>query len=770
MVRSRRSSTTSLQTAIPLVLPVLVILATGVPHGRPRPASRLAVEVQAQGLGLPISTQPLGTSLPSISGIDQSSVQLSARGDLVRRQDSKGAGAGLVDLHSLADPAGITQDGAVTVVAPVTSQSEQLKLEELTEECMHDEPIAECMQKFGSYGIRKMFTESWNNIQKLEYPRPGWMSHPRVQKRKLFEVTLPGTVSSGSYAIIGEDATAAGGQPYGVVSQNLDFYQQLELGVRLFDIRVAYSSEAGLVYISHGALMIPLATALKDMRKFLEEHEREVIVLDVHKDTNADSLHLKPLLEEETANSRVPGQLVHEAVACEMEELLVNYKTLSKLPGNEVAENPTIGALTDLGARVVYFWHSQQVLCLSFDECKQTPGWHPPRREAGFLFAFGPPYEMGKRVNVTGGRSAAKMVEPACHSHSSFYTKDEQPEQLLKKMKFFVQDMKAKMLETRPACFPVGAALPDIHTPTIWYTLDAFVTPSDEEQAEQSDRMRGVKAIYTRGEGFTARTEAERTNYLMLSWFLKRNNQEQFTKSNGIMMEFVGAAAMSIIRIIEAEQGRPECGYAVYCKDSGSCWADTLLGKEDTCLPEADVLQKLKDHADAVTTESTWFLQITLCATAVVILFFCGTGISWYTRWLINHVNEKPKEAEQALVEDDLVSEPDSVPSEPEERPAPNPQRHESEYESEARGADNTKTALAQAPASSPATSSNSAKTPPSSSMPSSAASTSNPGTVPPSSSPERRPPSAPSAAPAPAQAAAANPATLSEASDEDAP
>lgn len=654
-----------------LVLPTLVSLVSGTPHGRPGLTSHLAVEVQAQGLELPVSMQPLDT--------DEAAVQLSARGDLVRRQDSTGAGAGLVDLHSLADPADIVQDGAVTVVAPVTSQSEQLKLQELTEECMHDEPTSECMQKFGSYGIRKMFTESWSNIQKLEYPRRGWMSHPHVQKRKLFEVTLPGTVSSGSYAIVGEDATAAGRQAYGVVSQNLDFYQQLELGIRLFDIRVAYSSEAGLVYVSHGALMIPLATALKDMRKFLEEHQREVIVLDVHKDVDADSLHLKPLLEEESANSRVPGQLVHEAVACEMEEMLVSYKTLAKLPGNEKAENPTIGALTDLGARVVYFWHSQQVLCHSLEECKQTPGWHPPHREAGFLFAFGPPYDMGKRKNVTGGRSA-KMIEPACHSHSSFYTKDEQPEQLLKKMKFFVQDMKAKTLETRPACFPVGAALPDIHSPTIWYTVDAFVTPSEEEQAEQTDRMRGVKAIYTRGEGFTERTEAERTNYLLLSWFLKRNNQEQFTKSNGIMMEFAGSGAMSIIRIIEAEQGRPECGYAVYCKDSGSCWADTLLGKEDTCLPEADVLQKLKDHADGVAPESNWYLHMAICALLVLVLGFLGTGMSWYMRWLATH-HEKPKGPEQALVEDDAVSEPDSVPSEPEEQPLP---KLESEYHEEA--------------------------------------------------------------------------------------
>merc|ERR1719387_1317399 len=229
------------------------------------------------------------------------------------------------------------------------------------------------------------------------------MSHSEVQKRKLFELTLPGTVSSGTYAITGEDAAAAGVTPYVVVSQNLDFYQQLELGVRLFDIRVAYSTENSLVYISHGALIIPLATALKDIRRFLEEHEREVIVLDVRKDDNADSSHLAPLVEEERTVTRVPGQLVHEAIQCEMKEMLATYKVLSKLPGNEMAENPTIGALTDIGARVIYFWDTQQVLCTDFASCTGTPGWYPPDRRGGYPFAFGPPFVLGTRINATGG-------------------------------------------------------------------------------------------------------------------------------------------------------------------------------------------------------------------------------------------------------------------------------------------------------------------------------------------------------------------------------
>merc|ERR1719253_128925 len=181
------------------------------------------------------------------------------------------------------DPAEVKTDGIVTVVSPAQSDSEMSKLEELTEECMHEEPTAECMEKFGSYGIRRLYTESWDNVKSLGYRRQGWMSHPGVQKRKLFEVTLPGSANSGTYAITQDAQVEKGTAPYGVVAQNFDFYHQLELGIRAFDIKVAYSPENKLVYISHGALMIPVATVLRDMRRFLEEHEREVVVLDVTK-------------------------------------------------------------------------------------------------------------------------------------------------------------------------------------------------------------------------------------------------------------------------------------------------------------------------------------------------------------------------------------------------------------------------------------------------------------------------------------------------------
>jgi hypothetical protein len=579
------------------------------------------------------------SALPVQEG-HKSALHISAHGDMMRRQAEA-----LVEM-SREDPLeDVHSDGVVTVVAPAESSSEQTKLEELTEECMQEEPTSECMEKFGSYGIKKLFTETSINIKSLGYERPGWMSHPEVQKRRLFEVTFPGTAHSGTYSIMGQDALQASATPFGLVSQNLDFYDQLMLGMRAFDLKVAYSTEAKLIYISHGSLMMPLATALRDIKRFLEEHEREFLVLDIRKDPTADITHLQPLIDEDSSSTRVPGQLVHEAVQCELKQMLTTYSVLTQLPASESAENPTIGALTDIGAHVLYMYDSQQVLCTSWEECQTTPGHSA--NTGGHPFAFGPPFELGTRGEMTGGRSTARMIEPACMVHSSFYTENDQPEKLMKKIKEFAVAQPAKTQESRPACFPAGATLPVEHSPTILYTIDGYVTPTPEEQSTQTERMRGVKAIYTRGEGYTARTDSERTNYLLLSWFLKKNNQAVYTKPNMILFEFAGSAAMPTIRVIEAMQMRPECGFALYCKASGSCWADTLLGDEDKCIPEKEVMTKLEEHANGKPDTTAWVITATICIASV--LGFCG--LLWCMRKTAILFKSSRKKKEEPLVD-----------------------------------------------------------------------------------------------------------------------
>jgi hypothetical protein len=607
----------------------------------------------------------------------KSALHISAHGDMMRRE-----GEALTEMvRHTEDPMGAVQnDGSVTVVAPAASSSEEVKMEELTEECLQDEPTSECMEKFGSYGIRKLFTETWANIKELGYLRPGWMSHPEVQKRHLYSVTFPGTANSGTFSIVGQDVLQASATQFGIISQNLDFYQQLQLGVRAFDIKVAYSAEAKLVYISHGNLLMPLATALRDMKRFLEEHERELIILDVRKDTSADITHTQPLTDEETTASKIPGQMVHEAVQCELKQMLTTYSVLTQLPATVEAENPTIGALTDIGAHVVYFYDGQQVLCTSWDECQRTPGWNHYSSVAGsHPFAFGPPFfPLGQRRKMSGGREDSetiRIIEPSCMTHSTFYTQSDQPEKLMGKVKEYSAAQPKTTHEHDAAnCFPVGVDYPVEHVPTIMYTVDGYVVPTPEELTRQTERMRGVKAIYTRGEGYTARTDAERANYLMLTWYLKKNNHQVFTKPNVVLFEFAGSAAMPIIRIIEAMQNRAECGFALYCKPSGSCWADTLLGDEDgKCFPEEEVVKKLDEHANGKTDTTGWVITVTLATVSLV----GGCGFIYCMSKIAVLFKSKKKKGEplKEASSDENVDQPSDAPSnEAQDEPKDEPQ------------------------------------------------------------------------------------------------
>merc|ERR1719506_795090 len=127
------------------------------------------------------------------------------------------------------------------------------------------------------------------------------------------------------------------------------------------------------------------------------------------------------------------------------------------------------------------------------------------------------------------------------------------------------------------------------------------------------------------------------------------------------MLEFASSAMMPIIRIIEAMQNRPECGWAIFCKDSGSCWADTLLGPEDKCLPEAGVLKKLTTHADGAEDTTYWVIYATISMATVVVLCFLSAITKFIAKTLQGPA--KPKGGED-IAEGEGVND-DPAPVEP---------------------------------------------------------------------------------------------------------
>ena len=63
-------------------------------------------------------------------------------------------------------------------------------------------------------------------------------------------------------------------------TQNLSLTQQLELGIRYFDIRIAAHPDTGELRFVHGLYGELVIPALRDIRQFLDENPREVVVLD----------------------------------------------------------------------------------------------------------------------------------------------------------------------------------------------------------------------------------------------------------------------------------------------------------------------------------------------------------------------------------------------------------------------------------------------------------------------------------------------------------
>lgn len=606
-----------------LVQPALAVLASALGAGAAgAPGLREAVPVRAStGHALLRRGEfgaPQGHTRGRVSGL-----RVTPSGSLVLEDANH---EGPTTTSTTPDP-GIIHDGTADVKFPAVSDTEEIQLEEDSSECLVDTPVVECFEKFGSYGIRRLHTEEWDDIVKLGHQRPDWMSNTNVQRRRLFNLTLPGTHNSGSYDFVGEHAIVGVGLAFGIQCQHLSIDRQLELGIRAFDLRISWSFKDDLLYCSHGILTVPLQDVLGQMEAFLESRTKEVIVIQAKVDRMShklDERHWQPILDDDKDPSRVPGQLVHEAFSAMFGRMLATYTNLIRLPVGESLANPRISSLVDSGIRVIYFWEGQQVLCTSRTTCQRTPGWTQPWDG----YAFGWPMPLGQRQ----GSGGAETMEPACLKDSWSHTVSAHPEWLAKKVKVFAADLSQAVLETRPACYPEGEAVPPLHSPTIFYWVDGVVTLNADEQERARQLLGSAKSLFTRGEGFSIKSAAERANYLLLVWFMKLNSRALFTRPNVIAMDF--AMPILVHRIIEAMQEKKDCGWAITCKKTGSCWAMSLSDpRSDTdCMSEDQVMAILQTHADTKGMTLFWKLVLSLFACFVLLTVVLCYRFRWGKR------------------------------------------------------------------------------------------------------------------------------------------
>uniref|UniRef100_A0A7S4PYZ8 Phosphatidylinositol-specific phospholipase C X domain-containing protein n=1 Tax=Alexandrium monilatum TaxID=311494 RepID=A0A7S4PYZ8_9DINO len=508
--------------------------------------------------------------------------------------DESGDSIVLSDIVNATD--GMEQDGRVVVASPALSESERIQLEEETEECMVDTAMYICFRKFGSYGIRRLYTHEWEDIVQMGYERPNWMEHENVQRRRIFNVTLPGTHNSGTYDFQGAHSMLGTGLAFGAQNQHLSIDKQLEAGIRALDFRVSFSPTDGRLHLSHFVLTVPLSDALGELRAFLDRRPKEVVLVHAKVGRAAhamDARHRDVIVAEDDHPAKVPGQMVHHLFLYHLGDLLVTYASLSKLPAGESLENPRISSLVRINARVLYFWEGQQVLCTDRQMCERTPGWTRPWSG----LAFGRPLPLGQRARGAVASGSSPAAEPGCVTSSWDSTASAHPDRVVRRIRSWLLDLRRHAAAAAPLCFPEGAPVPGLHAPTLLYWADGQVTLTENEGNAQRALLGQAKALFTRGEGFGLKSSAERVNYLALVWLMKRGAAPLWTRAGVVAHDF--AAPILVHRIVEAMQEQQDCGWAMYCKVTGSCWAGSLLASDGSCRGEEEVTAELEALASS---------------------------------------------------------------------------------------------------------------------------------------------------------------------------
>mmetsp|Transcript_35188 Transcript_35188/g.74895 ORF Transcript_35188/g.74895 Transcript_35188/m.74895 type:complete len:725 (+) Transcript_35188:217-2391(+) len=476
---------------------------------------------------------------------------------------------------------GTEQYGAVRATKGTWLYPETVKIlaGEATLACLNELPVATCMDRYGSFGFRRLYTETYDYIIKYGWDRPDWMSMPAVQRSRIMELIMPMTHGSASAEIQGSTDGVGVGKLAIATTQTLNIYQQLRLGVRALDFGIAEeSSDNSTLWVARGTLNVDLRTALLQIKRFLGTYKKEVVYIFAGKaDLWGTDGSLAGLKAEEEDTSKIPGQTVHEAVRSVLGDYLATHAKLDQhLPESEHSlENPRVHHLVSAGARVMYFWEGQQVLCLTLAECKATPGWQ--RHVSGEApLPFGAPMapgERAKKIKSTTGR----VMEPLCVAPSGVSTVDEDPLKTIESFKNFEHDPVTAFSKSRPSCYPSDAVAPPLRAPTVLHEGDAYLRATLAREENLDNILGSSSTKYTAGEAVTAKSASERLNFMLLSIVMKRREEESqfFLNTQFLALDFIHP--IFVHRLVEYNQAMPECGFDIHCLETGSCFAASKL-------------------------------------------------------------------------------------------------------------------------------------------------------------------------------------------------
>jgi hypothetical protein len=517
---------------------------------------------------------------------------------------------------------GFWSQGLVEVATPVKDETTLDLLEEKNRACLQEMTAFDCMARLGSYGIRRLFTYSFDQVVEWGWERPNWMASSAVQEQPLLKLTLPMSHASAAFEVYGLIYPELGkGESVNVIKQTYDIYQQLRLGVRALDIPVAFNTMNGQWYSANGQLTVSLLRVFLDVKQFLKENPTEVVIMDLKKaQLHNRSLYasLAPLLaDEQKPGVTLPGQSVHNEIVEHLGDYLATFSKISKILS--VAEtdvdlmNPTVSQLLTVEARVLYFWEGQQVLCTSVAQCQETPGWQQPA--SGYPFAFGQPMALGQRKS----RNEQDVMEPLCLNPSRPSTQTDDVVMLINSLRGFSEHTENITGKHVPLCYPENTQLPPNGEPTLVHRVDAWLSLTESHEREMERLLLNEKELWTHGEALTARSYAESVNYLLLLWYLNKGQQHMYRRINMIATDHVHPSIVH--RIVSAMQEQPDCGYTMHCLDTGSCFTQDLQTGTGKCSDEFWVRRNLWDIA-----ERRWFSWTT--RTVVFCMFWALVKVS----------------------------------------------------------------------------------------------------------------------------------------------
>jgi hypothetical protein len=150
----------------------------------------------------------------------------------------------------------------------------------------------------------------------VESKNKNWMELHKdsIGDLKLSDLCIPGTHDSGVYrkvnmgiSLDGEDTKlrfvsfvnlilfGAIGNVVNkwTITQYSSIYNQLSMGIRYIDIRIAYSKDTDDYYIQHTFASVPFREVLNDIKRFVADHKKEIIFMNLGLNMNSGSRYIE---------------------------------------------------------------------------------------------------------------------------------------------------------------------------------------------------------------------------------------------------------------------------------------------------------------------------------------------------------------------------------------------------------------------------------------------------------------------------------------------